>query len=149
MPARSRIGLLLLLTAVFPAAGGHDTVRQEMKFGAEAAQQGLWREAEFRWRKILKDDPDNAHVHNNLAVAFESIGDFDRARDEYEEALRLAPASKEIHKNYESFLELCKLIKSCRGDRPAATPAEGPQPSPSPDAGAPATEPAPSPSPQP
>jgi len=129
-----RLVCITLLASVFPGASGHDTVRQQMRFAAEAAQQGLWREAAFRWEKILKETPDNARVHNNLGVAYESMGQFERARKEYEEARRLAPDSKEIRGNYASFLELCKQVKVC-GPGPEATP--GPDvipasPSPSP-----------------
>jgi len=133
-----RLVCIILLASFFPGAARHDNFKQEMRFGAEAAQRGLWREAAFRWEKILKADPDNAHVHNNLAVASESLGQFDRARKEYEEARRLAPDSKEIRNNYESFLELCRTIKTCGGE-PVATPS----PSPGPENVGPAPEPAP------
>jgi len=125
-----------------------------MRFGAEAAQRGLWREAAFRWEKLLKSDPDNAHIHNNLAVASESLGQFDRARKEYEEARRLAPDNKEIRNNYESFQELCRAIKSCRGEPPASSGQGSASPSPVPAEGGAAPEqtpeggaPAPSPTP--
>src|SRR2546427_7373388 len=140
-----RLACIILLASVFPGAARRDTVKQEMRFGAEAAQRGLWREAAFRWEKVLKNDPDNARVHNNLAVAYESLGQFDRARKEYEEARRLATDSKEIRNNYESFLEFCKLIKGC-GAEPEATPGPGAlAPSPSPTPGS--AEPSPSKSP--
>src|SRR5882672_3575607 len=132
-----RLACIILIASVFPGAARRDSFKQEMRFGAEAAQRGLWREAAFRWEKVLKTDPDNAHAHNNLAVASESLGQFDRARREYEEARRLAPDSKEIRNNYESFLELCRTIKTCGGE-PAATPS----PSPGPENGGPAPEPA-------
>jgi Tfp pilus assembly protein PilF len=140
-----RLACIILLASVFPGAARRDTLKQEMRFGAEAAQRGLWREAEFRWEKILKDDPDNARVHNNLGVAFESLGQFERARKEYEEARRLAPDNKEIRNNYDSFQELCKAIKSCRGE-PQATPAAAsasPAPSPAPGDGGTGAPPAP------
>jgi len=140
-----RLVCIIVFTAAFPAAARRDTFKQEMRFGAEAAQRGLWREAAFRWEKILKNDPDNARVHNNLAVAYESLGQFDRARKEYEIARRRAPDSKEIRNNYESFLEFCKLIKGC-GAEPEATPGPGAlAPSPSPTPGS--AEPSPSESP--
>src|SRR6266581_1525635 len=119
-----RLVCIILLASVFPGAARRDTFKQEMRFGAEAAQRGLWREAAFRWEKILKGDPDNARVHNNLAVAYESLGQFDRAREEYEAARRLAPDSKEIRNNQESFLEFCRLVKGC-GMEPQATPVPG------------------------
>src|SRR5437867_7119256 len=129
-----RLACIILLASVFPGAARRDTFKQEMRFGAEAAQRGLWREAAFRWEKILKDDPDNARVHNNLGVAYESLGQFDRARREYETARRLSPDRKEIRNNYESFLEFCRLVKGC-GAEPQAGPGAGeavPAPSPSP-----------------
>jgi Tfp pilus assembly protein PilF len=129
-----RLVCIILLATVFPGAARRDTVKQNMRFAAEAAQRGLWREAAFRWEKVLKDDPNNARVHNNLAVACESLGQFDRARKEYEEARRLAPDSKEIRNNHEAFLELCRQIKGC-GAEPEPTPGPGavaPSPSPTP-----------------
>ena len=129
-----RLVCIILLASVFPGAARRDTFKQEMRFAAEAAQRGLWREAAFRWEKVLKNDPDNARVHNNLAVACESLGQFDRARKEYEEARRLAPDNKEIRNNYESFEDLCKQIKGC-GAQAEPTPAPGaaaPSPSPTP-----------------
>jgi tetratricopeptide (TPR) repeat protein len=127
-----RLACIILLVPIFPGAARRDTFKQEMRFGAEAAQRGLWREAAFRWEKILKVDPDNARVHNNLAVAYESLGQFDRARREYETARRLSPDRKEIRNNYESFLEFCRLVKGC-GTEPQAAPgpgAAGPSPTP-------------------
>ncbi len=148
-----RLACIILLAAIFPAASRRDTFKQEMRFGVEAAQRGLWREAMFRWDKIIKDEPDNPHLHNNLAVALESLGQFDRARAEYTEARRLAPDSREIRNNLESFLDFCRLSKTC-GAEPAAPGAGGaggapgaagtaPQPSPSPDGTAPPPSPAP------
>jgi len=136
-----RLACIILLASVFPGAVRRDTVKQEMRFGAEAAQRGLWREAAFRWEKVLKNDPDNARVHNNLAVAYESLGQFDRARKEYEEARRLATDNKEIRNNYESFLEFCRVVKTCGGE-PVATPGTGaasPSASPTPEGDRPAS----------
>lgn len=114
-----------------------------MRFGVDAARNGLWREAIFRWEKLLKAEPDNPRLRNNLAVAYEGLGEADSARREYREALRLAPGSREIRDNYVSFLELCKAFRGCQDeeDGAAATP-----PAPAPEAPAGAT---PSPSPAP
>lgn len=81
-----------------------------MKFGVEAAQNGLWREAAFRWERALRIDPDNARIHNNLAVAYEGLGRFQEALREYQEAIRLDPDRKEIRNNYESFQETQKTL---------------------------------------
>ncbi len=93
-----------------------------MKFAAKAASQGLWREALFRWERQLKAHPDNARLHNNIAVASEGLGDYARARREYDQARRLASESKEIRTNHEALKELCRILKVCPADEPAATP---------------------------
>src|SRR3989454_351271 len=84
-----RLACIILIASVFPGAARRDNFKQEMRFGAEAAQRGLWREAAFRWEKILKADPDNAHVHKNLAVAAESLGQFAWARQADEDGSQI------------------------------------------------------------
>jgi len=138
-----RVACLIPLTLLLSGAARREGSKGEMRFGAEAAERGLWREAVFRWERVLKNDPDNPRLHNNLAVAYESLGQFDQARKEYEAARRLDPDSKEIRNNFESFRALCKSIKSCSGED--ATPPGGSSPaaapSPTPDAAAPGVTP--------
>jgi len=114
--------MCVALACVLLAASRPPSPKEQMRFGVAAAQQGLWREAIFRWEKLVKMEPDNPRVRNNLAVAYESIGNLDAARGAYREALRLAPGSKEIRDNYNSFLELCKSVRDC-ADSDAAPPA--------------------------
>lgn len=97
-----------------------------MRFAAEAARQGLWREALFRWERQLKSHPGNARLHNNIAVASESLGDYARALREYGEARRLDDENKEIRANYEALKELCRILKACPEADPADGPAGGP-----------------------
>lgn len=94
-----------------------------MQFGVEAAQQGLWREALFRWERAARDDPENARLRNNLAVAYESLGRLEEADREYREARRLAPDNREIRDNHVSFQ---KLHPAFAGGEDAATPAPPP-----------------------
>ena len=98
--------LLALLAVATPAVGADLTPHQLMEFGAEAARQGLWREATFRWERAVKGAPANARLRNNLAVAYESLGRFADADREYREARRLDPESRSIRDNHESFLKL-------------------------------------------
>ena len=99
------LGLLSLPVAASLAAGagGALSPKEEMRFGVEAARLGLWREAAFRFEKAIRADPGNPRLHNNLAVAWESLGRVDDARRAYQEAARLAPDNKEIRDNHESF----------------------------------------------
>jgi Tfp pilus assembly protein PilF len=103
-------GLLVLLLAAAPAAAAV-TSRELMQFGVEAARQGLWREALFRWERAVKDDAKNPRLRNNLAVAYESLGRFEDAAREYREARQLFPDSREIRDNQESFLQMHPAFK--------------------------------------
>ncbi len=83
-------------------------IGEELQFGRKAAEYDLWREAIFRWEKVRSADPDNSRATNNLAVAYESIGDYDQALDLYKRALELNEDSADIRKNYKRFLSFYK-----------------------------------------
>ncbi len=74
-------------------------------FGVQMARMNLWREALFRFQRAVEINPADAMAHNNLAVAFEANGDFDKARKEYLEALKLDRSNQYIQKNYSRFVE--------------------------------------------
>jgi Tfp pilus assembly protein PilF len=78
---------------------------QEVKFGIDVAQKGMWREALFRFEKAVQDDPQNSSAFNNLAVALEQMGEFQKARENYERALELKPNDLYIQQNYDLFRE--------------------------------------------
>jgi Flp pilus assembly protein TadD len=75
----------------------------QIQFGILAAQKGLWDEAVFRWKKVVQTNPDSAAAHNNLAVAYENSGQWDKAKIEYETALKLSPNNSHIKANVENF----------------------------------------------
>ena len=77
--------------------------QSQLKFGIQAAQNRLWDEAVFRWKKVLQSNPDSAAAHNNLAVAYERLGRFEEAEKEYQRALELAPGHEHIESNYNNF----------------------------------------------
>jgi type IV pilus assembly protein PilF len=89
--------------------------REQVAFGIEVAQLGLWQEAMYRWSKAVQLDPESATARNNLAVAYEQMGEFDRANEEYEHALELEPNNVYIRQNYELFREAYERKK--RTDR--------------------------------
>jgi Flp pilus assembly protein TadD len=97
--------LLLLSTAAVDAPVGSTSSREELRFGVEVAQQGLWREARFRFQRAVDLDPDNAKALNNLGVALEQSGAFEEARKAYERALELKPGDLYIQQNYDLFRE--------------------------------------------
>jgi Tfp pilus assembly protein PilF len=107
MNGSSRCTLLAL--ALFAAACAHrsDLSRPAVQdnFGVQMARMNLWREAMFRFQRATQMDPASAQAHNNLAVAYEANGDFEKARKEYIEALRLDRSNSYIQKNYSRFVE--------------------------------------------
>lgn len=92
-----------------------DEAKEQVAFGIEVAQLGLWKEAVYRWSKAVELDPESARARNNLAVAHEQMGEFDEANQEYERALELEPNNMYIRQNYELFREAYERKK--RTDR--------------------------------
>src|SRR5437773_10903208 len=74
-------------------------------FGVRMAKLNLWREAMFRFRRAVEINPADAMAHNNLAVAYEANGDFENARKEYLEALKLDRSNAYIQKHYSRYVE--------------------------------------------
>jgi Tfp pilus assembly protein PilF len=90
------------------AAPAGELIDAKLEFGRRAAQFQLWNEAIFRWEQVLAADPENAKATNNLAVAFESVGHYERALDLYKKALELDEDSETIRKNYKRFMNFYK-----------------------------------------
>ena len=134
--------LLVAIASLFLAACSHDSNLQKPatqdNFGVQMARMNLWREAMFRFQRAVEINPQDAMAHNNLAVAYEANGDFDHARKEYLEALKLDRTNEYIQKNYSRFVEfLARNKKRQQPSKPApaasATPAPpAPQPQPQP-----------------
>jgi len=80
-------------------------------FGVQMARMNLWREAMFRFERAIEINPSDAQAHNNLAVAYEANGDFEKARKEYLEALKLDRSNPYIQKNYSRFVEFLSRNK--------------------------------------
>jgi Tfp pilus assembly protein PilF len=91
----------------------------QIRFGIWAAENELWDEAIFRWKKVLDQDPRSAAAHNNLAVAYEKKGLWDEARKEYETALKLAPENPWVKLNFKNFKENLEPGESSRKDKKA------------------------------
>src|SRR4051794_21183973 len=86
-------------------------------FGVQMARMNLWREAMFRFERAIEINPGDAQAHNNLAVAYEANGDFEKARKEYLEALKLDRSNPYIQKNYSRFVEF--LSRNRKRQQPA------------------------------
>jgi tetratricopeptide (TPR) repeat protein len=120
------------IAALLAVASAQATVMAEnrpsprtlMRFGVEAARDGLWHEALLRWEQALEQDASNPHLRNNLAVAYEAASRPADADREYREARRLFPESKDIFDNQRSFLSIHPDLKADKSeDEPASAPA--------------------------
>lgn len=112
----------------------------QLNFGVKSARLNLWREALFRFRRATEIDPGSAIAANNLAVAYEGNGEFEKARTTYLEALRLDRTNQYIQKNYSRFTEFY-----ARNKKREAKTAEAAKASSEPSAPAPAVAGAPAP----
>lgn len=99
--------VLLLLPFLFLSFCSPDFYKYNLDLGIRSAKYRLWKEALYRFKRAAKYR-ETAEVYNNMAVAYEALGDFENAKKCYEKALSLAPTNREIRSNYAIFLELTK-----------------------------------------
>ncbi len=114
--------LLLAVTAAVPAAveaAKAPSASDQMSFGVQMARRGLWSEALFRFQAADRLEPNNPKTLNNLAVAYEAVGQFEQALEHYKKALQASPANRDLKKNYARFVEFYQGFKP-EGEQPAA-----------------------------
>lgn len=99
---------LLMAVASAPTAWADQRgqAKEQVEFGIQVAQRGLWKEAIYRWERATQLDPSYAAAFNNLAVAYEHEGQLAKAREAYEKALRLEPNNALVRQNYDLFKEI-------------------------------------------
>ena len=78
----------------------------DFAFANRMVRAGLWKEAVYRYQKLLAGGQETAAIHNNLAIALEGLGRFEEADAEYLKALKLAPGDAGIKNNHEKLLTL-------------------------------------------
>jgi Flp pilus assembly protein TadD len=96
----------LVVAAPAAYADARSDAKSQVEFGIKVAQNGLWKEATYRWEKAVKLDPTYAEAWNNLAIGYEHEGRFDEARKAYERAIALEPKNMFIRQNYDLFKEI-------------------------------------------
>lgn len=128
MPTASRFHLVTLLGAAAllgapEAVAGQrpPNAKEQLDFGVEMAQRGLWNEALFRFHQAEKLSPEEVSVLNNLAVAYEALGEFEEALRSYQRALRVDPNSRELKRNYARFAEFYQAYRASREKDTSAT----------------------------
>lgn len=85
--------------------------KEQLDFGVKMARRGLWSEALFRFKQARRLDPSNPRVLNNMAVAYEALGHFDKALETYQEAVRLQSTDRDLRKNYSRFVEFYRAFR--------------------------------------
>jgi Tfp pilus assembly protein PilF len=113
--------LLLSTALVFSSSSAYaDDARarakEQVEFGIKMAQDGLWKEAAYRWEKAVEIDATYAAGWNNLAIAYEQQGKFEEANKAYQKAMQLDPKNQMIRQNYDLFKEINDRAKR-RSDR--------------------------------
>jgi len=78
-------GAVAVLVAGSPVPAA-DAYVEMMRFAADMAKRGNWREAKFRWEQVARLEPNNPRVLNNLGVALEALGEATAAAAAYEKA---------------------------------------------------------------
>jgi Tfp pilus assembly protein PilF len=107
MISRMVLAACLVSLGALPAyADARSSAKEQVEFGVNVAQKGLWREAIYRWERAVEIDPTYAAAFNNLAIAYEHEGQFEKARKAYERATELEPNNAMIRQNYDLFREI-------------------------------------------
>jgi Flp pilus assembly protein TadD len=115
--ARAAAVAAFLFAAAQPVlADARSTAKSQVDFGIKVAQNGLWKEAIYRWEKAAEADPTYAAAWNNLGIGYEHEGRFEDARKAYEKAVALDPKNVLIRQNYDLFKEINDRAKR-RNDR--------------------------------
>jgi Tfp pilus assembly protein PilF len=112
MPVRYQLRIAIVLSLVLAGAATpafadrRSDAKAQVEFGWDVALHGLWAEAANHWQKAVEIDPTYAAAWNNLGIAYEQQGQFNKARTAYEKACQLEPNNNFIRQNYDLFREI-------------------------------------------
>ena len=125
-----RMTVITVLLAVVMVGGRKppDSKTSQLAFGVEMAKRGLWSEALFRFKQADRASPGNPRILNNMAVAYEALGNFEKALDYYQSAIKADPGNKELKRNYSRFVEFYRAFKPETPETPERQVAETPPP---------------------
>ena len=97
------VGIILAIMAALGCSTASKEAERIADFGTKMAREGLWREAEFRWKQAAELLPDDYRLLCNLGVAAEKRGDYETALRLYNRALAIKPGDKAVKFNYENL----------------------------------------------
>ena len=95
--------LILTLVLLIFTSCSTKVAKSEFNFANIMARHDLWKEALIRWEKLIPKMKDSSKLYNNMAIAYEKMGEFEKAEDAYKTALKLSPRSSFIQSNYKRF----------------------------------------------
>ena len=102
------IALLVAGLSLVSACSANRGPKTELAFANKLAQDDLWKEANYRWTRLLKQGKESAAIYNNIAISFEEMGKFKEADESYRKALKLSPDNPTIKSNYNNFRRMFK-----------------------------------------
>jgi type IV pilus assembly protein PilF len=117
MKRNSSIGLVAVMALLLAssAAGGDRnapaTAGDQLAFGVQMAKRGLWSEALFRFKQAERLRPGDPQVLNNMAVAYEALGNFEQALEYYQQAIKADRTNSDLKRNYSRFIEFYRAFK--------------------------------------
>lgn len=91
--------------------GDSKSIDADIEFGVDMARKGLWSEALFRFQQADKARPNDGQILNNMAVAYEAVGNYEKALECYQKALRADPANRELKRNYSAFSQFYQAFR--------------------------------------
>jgi Tfp pilus assembly protein PilF len=111
--------LVLLAAASAPAAQKKAKPDNQLEFGVKMAKRGLWAEALFRFQQAEKMGDTRAAVYNNIAVAYEALGVFEKAQEYYKKGMTVDSKNAALRRNYSRFVEFYQSFR--QGEEDEAT----------------------------
>jgi len=82
-----RVSVALLVGAVFAFAACQSEWKQAMNY----EKQGQWQEAQKLLEELVKKNPQDPKLHNELGYVYQKRGYYDMAFNQYEKAIKLDP----------------------------------------------------------
>lgn len=121
---------VLAAVALTPLAADaqEKNLNAQFEFGIKMAKRGLWNEALFRFERVLAQRPGDPRALNNMAVAYEAVGQFEKALETYKQALARDSTNRDLRRNYAQFLEFYQGLKPEEKEPSAPASAETGQP---------------------
>ena len=92
---------VILFLMIFVSCAGINRQMRYNEYAFKLVEGGLYGEALFYLEKADSMGPED-RIKNNMALCFEALGDTEKAREYYQEALRLRE-TRAVRKNYEAF----------------------------------------------